>query len=129
FDGSEADSAIAAQLVPTGAVMQATDNEIESRYPDVLQVFSEDEAEEILDLATGAGLAIDDVFPYGFVVRNPNDRTSRTLPENPVDDQFDGIVTFAYKVPLQANPADRKSTRLNSSHVKISYAVFCLKKT
>src|SRR5690606_40382693 len=24
---------------------------------------------------------------------------------------------------------DRKSTRLNSSHVKISYAVFCLKKT
>src|SRR5690554_7701360 len=26
-----------------------------------------------------------------------------------------------------ANP-DRKSTRLNSSHVRISYAVFCLKK-
>src|SRR5690606_39537483 len=27
-----------------------------------------------------------------------------------------------------ALPVDRKSTRLNSSHVKISYAVFCLKK-
>src|SRR5690606_39387393 len=27
-----------------------------------------------------------------------------------------------------APPQDRKSTRLNSSHVKISYAVFCLKK-
>src|SRR5690606_40469874 len=27
-----------------------------------------------------------------------------------------------------AAPRDRKSTRLNSSHVKISYAVFCLKK-
>src|SRR5690606_41274122 len=27
-----------------------------------------------------------------------------------------------------ANEQDRKSTRLNSSHVKISYAVFCLKK-
>src|SRR5699024_11637709 len=26
------------------------------------------------------------------------------------------------------NPGDRKSTRLNSSHVSISYAVFCLKK-
>src|SRR5690606_41964284 len=26
------------------------------------------------------------------------------------------------------NKRDRKSTRLNSSHVKISYAVFCLKK-
>src|SRR5436305_10845767 len=25
-------------------------------------------------------------------------------------------------------PPDRKSTRLNSSHVRISYAVFCLKK-
>src|SRR3989442_5297331 len=29
--------------------------------------------------------------------------------------------------PLQVRP-DRKSTRLNSSHVRISYAVFCLKK-
>src|SRR5690349_22820687 len=27
-----------------------------------------------------------------------------------------------------AVPKDRKSTRLNSSHVEISYAVFCLKK-
>src|SRR4051812_49722177 len=26
-----------------------------------------------------------------------------------------------------ARPADRKSTRLNSSHMSISYAVFCLK--
>src|SRR5690606_41828710 len=34
--------------------------------------------------------------------------------------------------PLSTQPVagseDRKSTRLNSSHVKISYAVFCLKK-
>src|SRR5690349_23717782 len=30
------------------------------------------------------------------------------------------------RVPGQC--ADRKSTRLNSSHVEISYAVFCLKK-
>src|SRR5436309_4885962 len=29
---------------------------------------------------------------------------------------------------LLISAADRKSTRLNSSHVKISYAVFCLKK-
>src|SRR2546430_4432853 len=28
----------------------------------------------------------------------------------------------------QALPIDRKSTRLNSSHSQISYAVFCLKK-
>src|SRR5690606_41764902 len=30
--------------------------------------------------------------------------------------------------PLFSDVTDRKSTRLNSSHVKISYAVFCLKK-
>src|SRR5690606_10457850 len=30
--------------------------------------------------------------------------------------------------PMQVFMIDRKSTRLNSSHVKISYAVFCLKK-
>src|SRR5690606_41942227 len=29
---------------------------------------------------------------------------------------------------VQGDLCDRKSTRLNSSHVKISYAVFCLKK-
>src|SRR5256886_17393934 len=29
---------------------------------------------------------------------------------------------------LDAEPVDRKSTRLNSSHSQISYAVFCLKK-
>src|SRR5690606_28015395 len=34
--------------------------------------------------------------------------------------------SIATSVPVPI--ADRKSTRLNSSHVKISYAVFCLKK-
>src|SRR5436309_5620241 len=37
--------------------------------------------------------------------------------------------TFDYeRRVLYLEPSDRKSTRLNSSHVKISYAVFCLKK-
>src|SRR5256885_8805500 len=30
--------------------------------------------------------------------------------------------------PLRSGQRDRKSTRLNSSHLVISYAVFCLKK-
>src|SRR5256885_16967257 len=30
--------------------------------------------------------------------------------------------------PTSTDSADRKSTRLNSSHLVISYAVFCLKK-
>src|SRR5438874_4635553 len=45
------------------------------------------------------------------------------------------LVTAASKLVLAGNvtaasdtATDRKSTRLNSSHVEISYAVFCLKK-
>src|SRR5436853_1247645 len=33
-----------------------------------------------------------------------------------------------YHILLQIPEGDRKSTRLNSSHLGISYAVFCLKK-
>src|SRR5690606_16728298 len=36
--------------------------------------------------------------------------------------------SFSLNLLLQQFSLDRKSTRLNSSHVKISYAVFCLKK-
>src|SRR3712207_6998436 len=35
---------------------------------------------------------------------------------------------FAGARQTQVNLSDRKSTRLNSSHANISYAVFCLKK-
>src|SRR5690606_41050007 len=37
---------------------------------------------------------------------------------------FSRVLIFSTHPPV----SDRKSTRLNSSHVKISYAVFCLKK-
>src|SRR5256885_4858717 len=40
-----------------------------------------------------------------------------------VECRVDGIL-----VGIQHRPGDRKSTRLNSSHLVISYAVFCLKK-
>src|SRR5690606_40420494 len=39
-----------------------------------------------------------------------------------------GVVHRNFSPEDQAEQVDRKSTRLNSSHVKISYAVFCLKK-
>src|SRR5690606_41662493 len=45
------------------------------------------------------------------------------------------VIVVSYFIPLIISSVvgalcskDRKSTRLNSSHVKISYAVFCLKK-
>src|SRR5436309_5769730 len=40
----------------------------------------------------------------------------------------DEVCLLVAMVVPKAHPLDRKSTRLNSSHVKISYAVFCLKK-
>src|SRR5690606_42080452 len=39
-----------------------------------------------------------------------------------------GVAKHKLSQRLQRPLEDRKSTRLNSSHVKISYAVFCLKK-
>src|SRR5437899_9622567 len=38
-----------------------------------------------------------------------------------------GIITLPVQAHLQRRLGDRKSTRLNSSHLGISYAVFCLK--
>src|SRR2546422_9614783 len=38
------------------------------------------------------------------------------------------ITAVTTKLPAAREPLDRKSTRLNSSHGYISYAVFCLKK-
>src|SRR5438445_5268939 len=35
---------------------------------------------------------------------------------------------WRFNVKIVPNDLDRKSTRLNSSHANISYAVFCLKK-
>src|SRR5688572_31018646 len=40
----------------------------------------------------------------------------------------DGRVFLDRALPTAAAVGDRKSTRLNSSHSQISYAVFCLKK-
>src|SRR3712207_8303619 len=45
--------------------------------------------------------------------------------------ELDGGDRSGIRLDLQPSPsrhADRKSTRLNSSHANISYAVFCLKK-
>src|SRR3989442_3889870 len=63
------------------------------------------------------------LFPYTTLFRS--------------DDRLEGVPSRGPNRPLQSNPrvqvrvrdvGDRKSTRLNSSHVRISYAVFCLKK-
>src|SRR5256885_4477559 len=60
--------------------------------------------------------------PIDFFARRPEHRRA-TLG---VFVRFDGAM-FAL-LRSQAQSLDRKSTRLNSSHLVISYAVFCLKK-
>src|SRR6266498_4232366 len=53
------------------------------------------------------------LFPYTTLFRSPRDGPPAAPPA---------------ACRLRAAHGDRKSTRLNSSHVRISYAVFCLKK-
>src|SRR5262245_46368579 len=54
-------------------------------------------------------------------------RLRRLVDVAPADEHAAELVGEAY-LQLHALRADRKSTRLNSSHLGISYAVFCLKK-
>src|SRR2546430_12691600 len=64
----------------------------------------------------------------------PNDQAHRTADERKVHyTEHDGMriqMSFgdANGFPQMRLSEDRKSTRLNSSHSQISYAVFCLKK-
>ena len=44
------------------------------------------------------------------------------------DRVFAALKNSGFDFPAKKITVDRKSTRLNSSHVLISYAVFCLKK-
>src|SRR5690606_41530375 len=70
------------------------------------------------------------LFPYTTLFRSCC-RTGRTFPR-----RSDSRTVFRRRNRLKwprphvlpSSGRDRKSTRLNSSHVKISYAVFCLKK-
>src|SRR6266508_6907104 len=65
------------------------------------------------------------LFPYTTLFRSQDDLlTGRTDP-NPLRDLVNDILA---RQPPPVDLTDRKSTRLNSSHVAIAYAVFCLKK-
>src|SRR2546430_4857816 len=72
-------------------------------------------------------LSLHDALPISWIGCN---RPSRMV-ESSVSPGQTGTFEFWYKAPAQArtyDEQDRKSTRLNSSHSQISYAVFCLKK-
>src|SRR5690242_21404051 len=73
------------------------------------------------------------LFPYTTLFRSVQN-SQREFP-TPWDGQVryggpsaSGAQRNQFNNPSAANDRDRKSTRLNSSHMSISYAVFCLKK-
>src|SRR5947207_12501155 len=65
------------------------------------------------------------LFPYTTLFRSPWGRVGSTRP-GPMRTSFSS--TKKKEWVLNWHGKDRKSTRLNSSHTVISYAVFCLKK-
>src|SRR5690349_23319073 len=66
------------------------------------------------------------LFPYTTLFRSP---TARAVPERTVPEPLGLDAEGELEIIIEElEPIDRKSTRLNSSHVEISYAVFCLKK-
>src|SRR5439155_23706795 len=70
------------------------------------------------------------LFPYTTLFRSNKHVDAGEIAQGKVDDRSTRV-TEAWTGPQVAwkmARGDRKSTRLNSSHVAISYAVFCLKK-
>src|SRR5262245_63506177 len=65
------------------------------------------------------------LFPYTTLFRSPDLLNNRGLPRA---DHARLLRRFLEDDPQRTALVDRKSTRLNSSHLGISYAVFCLKK-
>src|SRR5690625_5971434 len=71
------------------------------------------------------------LFPYTTLFRSPEQsvllqRQFGAVPPGLTVEVRPGPVEFCHGLAIGFG--DRKSTRLNSSHVAISYAVFCLKK-
>src|SRR5204863_9899437 len=64
------------------------------------------------------------LFPYTTLFRSALKGPARSMCPDALSDTTRRRTASVGRAP----EADRKSTRLNSSHVEISYAVFCLKK-
>src|SRR3712207_9435434 len=79
-------------------------------------------------------LSLHDALPilgeYGFVKREAFSFVTKngTQLDGWMVKPLDFDASKEYPVILHQYSGDRKSTRLNSSHANISYAVFCLKK-
>src|SRR3712207_8851285 len=63
-----------------------------------------------------------------WMVTPPAQKMAAELHYAPLPDPVVSLVEARLPTLKASGKADRKSTRLNSSHANISYAVFCLKK-
>ncbi len=97
FDATDVPATVAPKIVPTGAVALGEDGLMRSLYPDALQVFTE---AEVAAVPLPAGVT--GIFPYGFVVRNPSTPSSRTLPAMTGPNDYAGVVTLTFRLPLQS---------------------------
>src|SRR5690554_5372639 len=70
------------------------------------------------------------LFPYTTLFRSDDGliEIKSRRPKQHLSHVIAGQVPAENMAQIQCGLLDRKSTRLNSSHVRISYAVFCLKK-
>src|SRR5260221_6520331 len=69
------------------------------------------------------------LFPYTTLFRSDVDRDTDPYNCRCTESSQDSIeIGSAHRSQAVITRQDRKSTRLNSSHTVISYAVFCLKK-
>src|SRR2546430_12283151 len=66
------------------------------------------------------------LFPYTTLFRSPRSRLVQGVGEP--GGRRSGAGDRPVEEVRRSREGDRKSTRLNSSHSQISYAVFCLKK-
>src|SRR2546427_9049156 len=70
---------------------------------------------------------ISTLFPYTMLFRSPIAAAQKVFP-SPFTMPPSSTVEHTQDFSEEEGGIDRKSTRLNSSHSQISYAVFCLKK-
>src|SRR2546429_4248488 len=68
------------------------------------------------------------LFPYTTLFRSRHAAGAEGVPGRARDDRAAAVRGLGRGRRAGARVRDRKSTRLNSSHGYISYAVFCLKK-
>src|SRR5262245_65907580 len=68
------------------------------------------------------------LFPYTTLFRSTLVGAPATIVERVKALETVGVDMIGCRMPAALAGRDRKSTRLNSSHLGISYAVFCLKK-